>query len=166
MIAAATFKAEPGEAPRLDLQRFVPFRLNRLAAEVSADLARIYGARHGLDVAEWRVLATLAAGEPRTAGFVARSTRTHKTRVSRAVARLEALGLVERAGEGDDRREVPLRRTAAGRALCEELVPLVLARERELLACLGPEERRCFLGALGKLERALGLVAEADPEGG
>ena len=31
---------------------------------------------------------------------------------------------------------------------------------------LDPEERRCLLRALGKLEGALGLVPEADPESG
>jgi hypothetical protein len=44
---------------RLDLFRFVPFRLNRLAAEVSAALASEYQERYGLDIPEWRVLATL-----------------------------------------------------------------------------------------------------------
>ncbi len=44
---------------RLDLFRFVPFRLNRLAAEVSNALSVEYQARYGLDIPEWRVLATL-----------------------------------------------------------------------------------------------------------
>jgi hypothetical protein len=47
------------KGPALDLFRFVPFRLNRLAAEVSAALASEYQQRYGLDIPEWRVLATL-----------------------------------------------------------------------------------------------------------
>src|SRR5689334_10849168 len=60
--AAATIDAGParqtgGKSARLDLFGFVPFRLNRLAAEVSNALASEYSARYGLDIPEWRVLA-------------------------------------------------------------------------------------------------------------
>lgn len=148
--------------PRLELLKFMPFRLNRLAAEVSNDLAKVYAERFGIDIPEWRILATLAVREPRSAQFIVRCTRTHKTRISRAASRLIELGLIERAGNGDDRREVQLRMTAKGRALYDEMVPLVLERERQVLACLSEEERRSFTLALDKLERALDLIQDPD----
>jgi DNA-binding MarR family transcriptional regulator len=148
--------------PRLELLKFMPFRLNRLATEVSNDLAKVYAERFGIDVPEWRILATLAVREPRSAQFIVRCTRTHKTRISRAVSRLLELGLIERAGNGEDRREVQLRMTAKGRALYEEMVPLTLERERQVLACLSEDERRGFTQALDKLERALGLIQDPD----
>jgi hypothetical protein len=46
--------------PRLDLDRFLPYRLNVLASRVSADLARVYEHRFGISIPEWRVLAHLA----------------------------------------------------------------------------------------------------------
>ena len=49
----------PKKGSKLDLFRFVPFRLNRLAAEVSSALSVEYQERYGLDIPEWRVLATL-----------------------------------------------------------------------------------------------------------
>ncbi|MEK0084847.1 MarR family winged helix-turn-helix transcriptional regulator [Benzoatithermus flavus] len=148
--------------PRLQLLKFMPFRLNRLAAEVSGDLAKVYAERFGIDIPEWRVLATLAVREPRSAQFIVRCTRTHKTRISRAVSRLLELGLIERAGNGGDRRETLLRMTEKGRALYEEIVPFVLERERQVLSCLSEDERRSFDRALSKLEQALGLVQDPD----
>jgi len=61
-IALKTPQADEASSrpkPRLDLFKFVPFRLNRLAAEVSSALAVEYQERHGLDIPAWRVLATL-----------------------------------------------------------------------------------------------------------
>ena len=81
----------------LDLFRFVPFRLNRLAAEVSSALSSEYQERYGLDIPEWRVLATLGfRNEACSAQYIAYCTRTHKSTISRAVTTLMKRRLVER----------------------------------------------------------------------
>ncbi|HUA90406.1 MAG TPA: MarR family winged helix-turn-helix transcriptional regulator [Steroidobacteraceae bacterium] len=149
--------ARAAERAVLRLAAFVPFRLNRLAGAVSEHLAGIYRGRFGLEIPEWRVMATLGQERVCTAQFVAASTRMHKTRVSRAIAALRERALLEDADAGVDRREKQLRLTAAGRRLYAQLVPLALAREEELLACLPPDARRAFLAALERLEAQLGL---------
>jgi len=40
----------------LELETFLPYRLNRLADVVSRDFAKIYRDRHGLTRPEWRLL--------------------------------------------------------------------------------------------------------------
>ena len=147
---------------QLDLLSFIPFRLNRLAAEISQGLAGVYADRFGIDVAEWRVLATLGMHEPRSAQFIVRCTRTHKSKISRAVARLTEAGLVEGVPNAEDRRELPLHRTARGRELYEAIVPVVVAYERELLARLTEDELRGLVAGLDRLEQVLGLVQRAD----
>ena len=147
---------------QLDLLRFVPFRLNRLAAEISQGLAGVYADRFGIDVTEWRVLATLGMREPRSAQFIVRCTRTHKSKISRAVARLTEAGLVEGAPSAEDRRELSLRMTAKGRELYDAIVPVVTAYERELLARLSKDELGGLAAGLDRLEQALGLVQRAD----
>jgi DNA-binding MarR family transcriptional regulator len=148
----------------LQLLDFIPFRLNRLASEISQRLSEIYRERFGLDIPEWRILATLGAHRYCTAQYVADSTRMHKTRVSRAAAQLAGRGLLRRSHSAADGREVLLRLTPKGRRLYAELVPLALRREKELMACLAPAQADALLQGLAVLERSLGLPQGATLE--
>jgi DNA-binding MarR family transcriptional regulator len=147
---------------KLDLFRFVPFRLNRLAAEVSAALASEYSARYGLDIPEWRVLATLGfRNDACSAQYIAHCTRTHKSTISRAVTTLMERQLIERVENEDDRREYRLRMTRKGSALYEELIPRLLRKEQDILSCLSARQQKEFALMLGKIEQSLDLVQTA-----
>jgi DNA-binding MarR family transcriptional regulator len=147
----------------LDLFRFVPFRLNRLAVEVSAALSGEYQERYGLDIPEWRVLATLGfRNDACSAQYIAHCTRTHKSTISRAVTALMARQLVERVENADDRREFRLRMTRQGKALYQKLIPRLLRKEQEILACLSAQERKEFALLLGKIEKNLNLVQTSE----
>ncbi|WNV07712.1 MarR family winged helix-turn-helix transcriptional regulator [Tardiphaga sp. 709] len=144
---------------KFDLFQFVPFRLNRLAAEVSAALSDEYQVRYGLDIPEWRVIATLGFRDDAcSAQFISQCTRTHKSTISRAVTALLERELIERVENEDDRRAFELRLSAKGIALYEELIPRLLHKERDILSCLTAQERKDFAAALGKIERSLDLV--------
>jgi DNA-binding MarR family transcriptional regulator len=155
-----------GKGSKLDLFRFVPFRLNRLAAEVSAALSSEYQERYGLDITEWRVLATLGFRDDAcSAQYIAHCTRTHKSTISRAVTALMTRQLVERVENQDDRREFVLRMTRKGKALYEELIPRLKRKEQEMMSCLSARERREFASMLGKIERSLDLVQTSKDAG-
>src|SRR3979409_1673715 len=144
---------------KLGLFRFVPFRLNRLAAEVSAALSSEYQERYRLDIPEWRVLATLGfRDDPCSAQYIAHCTRTHKSTISRAVTTLMTRQLVERVENEDDRREFRLRMTRKGKALYEELIPRLKRKEQAILSCLSAQERKDFAHMLGKIETSFDLV--------
>jgi DNA-binding MarR family transcriptional regulator len=150
------------KASRLDLFRFVPFRLNRLSAEVSAALSGEYQARYGLDIPEWRVLATLGfRNDACSAQYISDCTRTHKSTISRAVTALMEREIVERVENAEDRREFRLRLTRKGRALYEELIPRLLRKEQEILSCLTAQERKAFAALLNKIENSLDLVQDS-----
>ena len=150
------------KATRLDLFRFVPFRLNRLSAEVSAALSGEYQARYGLDIPEWRVLATLGfRNDACSAQYISDCTRTHKSTISRAVTALMEREIVERVENAEDRREFRLRLTRKGRTLYEELIPRLLRKEQEILSCLSAQERKVFASLLGKIESSLDLVKDS-----
>jgi DNA-binding MarR family transcriptional regulator len=151
----------------LDLFKFVPFRLNRLAAEVSAALSDEYQERYGLDIPEWRVLATLGfRNEACSAQYIAHCTRTHKSTISRAVSALLARQLVERVENQDDRREFSLRMTRKGTALYRKLIPRLKRKEQKILSCLSAKERKEFALMMGKIERSLDLVQAREGNNG
>jgi DNA-binding MarR family transcriptional regulator len=157
--SGARDESAPRRPVALDLFKFAPFRLNRLAAEVSSALSSEYRERYGLDIPEWRVLATLGfRNDACSAQYIAHCTRTHKSTISRAVTALLARQLVERVENAHDRREFQLRMTSKGRALYQQLIPRLLRREQEILSCLSAEERRNFARLLGKIEKSLKLV--------
>jgi DNA-binding MarR family transcriptional regulator len=143
----------------LDLLEFMPFRLSRLAAEVSNALAKEYRERYGIDVPEWRVIATLGYRQtPCSAQFISQCTRTHKSTISRAVSTLLKSNVIERVENEDDRREFNLRLTRKGRKFYQELFPRLLRKEQEILSCLSAQECKDFSRALGKIEKSLDLV--------
>ncbi|MEM6745708.1 MAG: MarR family winged helix-turn-helix transcriptional regulator [Pseudomonadota bacterium] len=137
--------------PAFDLAAFLPYRLARLSAAVSAELAEVYGARHGLGLAEWRVLAHLSQQEAVSVREIHRRVDLEKPRITRAAQRLAAAGLIHRAEGAGDRRLVALSLTSAGRALMDDLIPLALAAEREALSPLTPQEAETFGRLVDKL---------------
>jgi DNA-binding MarR family transcriptional regulator len=151
--------------PPLMLESFLPYRLNVLAAVVSEGLSRLYAERFGLDIAQWRVLATLGAFHERTATDIGQHSHMNKTRVSRALADLEGRGLVARVAADGDQRKAIVRLTVEGRAVYEAIVPLALAYERKLLATLTATDRAALERALTGLTRAAAVLGrpEADP---
>jgi DNA-binding MarR family transcriptional regulator len=140
----------------LDLDRFLPYRLDILAEAVSRALSRLYKDRYSLAVPEWRVLAHLGQYAPITAKAIAGHSRMHKTKVSRAVAELERLGFVRRTDSTDDRREEPLSLTAKGKAAYDDLAPKAADFARHLLDDLSVAERRALESAIDRLLRKLG----------
>jgi DNA-binding MarR family transcriptional regulator len=125
----------------LDLDRFLPYRLSVLSNRISQAIAKLYQARFGFGITEWRVIAVLGRYPELSANAVAERTAMDKVAVSRAVAHLLERGLLTREMHGDDRRRSVLTLSEAGYRIYDEIVPLALGRERQLLAALTPEER-------------------------
>lgn len=151
---------------KLDLLKFVPFRMNRLSAEISTALSSEYRDRYGIEIPEWRVIATLGfREEPCTAQFIVQHTSTHKSTISRAVTSLLERGLIERVESQVDRREYSLQLSREGKAMYQGLIPRLLNREREILACLSATELRQFENALAKIEKSFELTqTDAQPD--
>jgi DNA-binding MarR family transcriptional regulator len=155
-------KSPRAARPLLELERFLPYRLNVVAESVSRSLSRLYAERYGIGVPEWRVIATLGQYDQMTAKEVGTHSRMHKTKVSRAVAALEAKGLASREANEADMREAFLTLSGRGRRIYQDLAPRALAFECALDAALGPREREHLDSLLRKLEARAQELAVAD----
>jgi len=96
-------------------------------------------------------MAVLAGFQPLSANGICSRTNMDKVRVTRAVARMIAAGLVSRQEDETDRRYVSLTLTDKGMAVYDQILPLVQAREAEILSTLSPEERAALDVILRKL---------------
>lgn len=142
---------------KLQLEAFLPYRLNRIAAAVSQDFRSVYGPHHDLTIPEWRVLATLGQFEAMSAKGIGRHSAMHKTKVSRAVRALEERRWLRRRPSEEDRREEILTLTAQGEGAYRQIVPKALAFEQRLLDQLGPDAE-LLLKALERLEEIAGIA--------
>jgi DNA-binding MarR family transcriptional regulator len=137
----------------LKLEEFLPYRLVMLAEQVSQSLARLYSDRYAITNPEWRALAALGQYGTLTSTEIGRSSRMHKTKVSRAVAELEKKGLIVRETSQTDMRVAHLTLTAKGAEAYRALVPLALRFGDQLAAGLTAEE-------MAVLERVLTSLME------
>ena len=143
----------------LQLERFLPYRLSVLSNRISDALAHEYSQRFDLSVTEWRVMAILGRTPDLAANQVAQRTAMDKVAVSRAVARLLESGRLLRTFDDDDRRRSVLRLSEAGYAIYDQIVPMALGFERQLLGDMPSEQHDLLFRLLDRLDE-LELRAE------
>ncbi len=124
----------------LILEDFLPYRLSILSNTVSSTIATAYNKRFGLSIPEWRVIAVLGRFPGLSAVEVAERTLMDKVAVSRAVTKLINSGRVDRQIADADRRRSILRLSAEGRQVHDEIAPLALKFEEDLLHGLSEDE--------------------------
>ncbi|MDX2205110.1 MAG: MarR family transcriptional regulator [Hyphomicrobiaceae bacterium] len=144
-------------AGMLELERFLPYRLAVLAGEVSRALSQIYTREFGLSIPEWRIVANLGRFGPLNAGDLAQRSSLDKPKVTRALQKLEARGLVVRSVEARDRRQVRLSLSRRGRSMLGQIAGLALDWEKELVSVLSHGDRE----HLARIMAALSARTEA-----
>ncbi|WP_067335423.1 MarR family winged helix-turn-helix transcriptional regulator [Stappia indica] len=147
----------------LELEGFLPYRLNVLAETVSQSLAGIYRRRYAISVPEWRIMATLGQFGTMTAKDIGEHSHMHKTKVSRAVASLEHRDFLQRTANARDMRESFLQLTDKGLSAYRKLVPEAHRFIEALTAPIDPADKQVFDRVLDQLaRRAVELSADLD----
>lgn len=140
---------------RLQLERFVPYRLSVLSNIVSMSIAHAYQRDFALTIPEWRVVAVLARFPNLSAIEVAERTAMDKVAVSRAVRSLVASRRVVRSFDKGDRRRSILKLSAGGKAVYTRVAPRALRYQEKLLDALSASDRRALDRLISRLiERA------------
>jgi len=124
----------------LILEDFLPYRLAILSHTVSSLIAHVYDKRFGLTIPEWRVIAIVGRFPGLSAVEVAERTMLDKVAVSRAVTKLIKAGRIDREFADADRRRSILTLSEDGRKVHDEVAPLALEMEVDLLQGLDNEQ--------------------------
>lgn len=124
----------------LILEDFLPYRLAILSHTVSGLIARVYDKRFGLTIPEWRVIAIVGRFPGLSAVEVADRTMLDKVAVSRAVTKLIKAERIDREFADADRRRSILTLSEEGRKVHDEIAPLALEMEQDLLHGLNDDQ--------------------------
>ncbi|MBL6624642.1 MAG: winged helix-turn-helix transcriptional regulator [Alphaproteobacteria bacterium] len=146
----------PGsDMPPLLLDGFLPYRAARLANALSRRLAERYEARFEISVAEWRIIIHLTQESEISIRDIYTRVDMDRARVTRAVQRLQARGLVSKLVNESDRRLIRLALSDSGRQMANEIAGIAARFEAELLAAVPATAGEALLTHFDALETAL-----------
>jgi len=149
-IAMATRKTKSC----FDLERFVPYLLNRVGIRIAIEFAREI-APYQIKYSGWRVLFTLAHVGPQQMVELAALANFEISTLSRVIAGLEREGLVKRInGEvGSRNRRIAL--TVRGEKIVKQLSPIIFEHEAAALNEFSAAEHKQLIALLAKLHHNL-----------
>ena len=136
----------------LNLDRFLPYRLNRLAHNVGVSLATIYTDAFGISRSQWQVMALLGQHQRLTAKQICTMTHMDKVKVSRAVNGLVKLNYLQTTPDKAGKRAVLLTHSVKGKELFQVIMPQVQAWEEDFLKKLSAQEISQLAAIIDKLD--------------
>ena len=148
----------------MKLEEFFPYRLAIAADAFSRNLQDVYAREYGLTREEWRLMSILDGVGRISSLDIARRTTLDKVQVSRAAARLEAKGLIERHIPDSDRRLREYECTPQGREMYQEARGKVNARAQSMLEALPPGGRAALETGVNALIETMRLDIETRTE--
>lgn len=135
----------------LDLEEYLPSQLAKLSNSITRPIAVIFEQRFSITMPEWHVLTIIGRRPGLSAVDVAYRAQMDKVAVSRAISKLVKSGRIDRSFGSADRRRSILNLTESGRELYEEIAPMALSLESELLEDLTSDEIEILGRVIDKL---------------
>lgn len=135
----------------------LPHAFAVVSNRVSHMMQKMYSERYGLTVTGWRLIAILGTHAPLSAKALADMTALDQVSISRALEHLGGKRLVLRRTDPADRRRALIRLSKRGEEVYNEIVPVLYAAERALIAALSDEE-------VAVMRRAMRILVERSVE--
>src|SRR5258707_182664 len=124
------------------------YRFNMIARALGQHILLHVSREHRLNLAEYRILSTLANRVSPSVKDIALHAQLDKAQVTRALAELIGRGLVAQIVDSRDRRLRKIELTQAGQAVVEAILPFSIERQRRLEKSLTKEELQVLWKAL------------------
>jgi DNA-binding MarR family transcriptional regulator len=137
---------------RINLDRFLPYRIHRLAARLGFDDSFSTRLGTAVRVREWRVIALLAALGPMSSSEIASLLDMDAATVSRAIATLTTQKMAQSNSDKDDARRTITQLTALGATVHDEMAPSRVEFARSVEGCLSAPEQVALYALLDKLD--------------
>jgi DNA-binding MarR family transcriptional regulator len=109
----------------------------------------------GVTALQYTALSVLERRPTMSAADLARASFVRAQSAADLIGALERRGLIERRTDPDNRRRMLISLTAEGRTFLDTYDPRVEELEEQMLADLGPEDRKAFRTFLDTARRAL-----------
>lgn len=133
---------------------------SRVLVAVAARSLR--GIEEDVTLAQYRTLVVLASRGPQSSASLASVLGVSASTATRMCDRLIRKGFIRRRAARQDRREVRLALTDAGRRIVDEVTRLRRAELASILAAVPRREQTELIRALGHLNAAAGEVPDQD----
>ncbi len=143
------------DLPHLLLTDFLPYKINTLAKRISTNLSTVYEDDFGINLPEWRVIATLGYDRKITASEICEYTFMDKVQISRAIKNLRLKELLHEEVDQNDNRAKYVFLSQTGSDLHKRIVPKALEWEKELLSVLTEEEHNSLSQIVSKITQKL-----------
>ncbi|MBV1733155.1 MAG: MarR family transcriptional regulator [Hydrogenophaga sp.] len=134
------------------------YRLHRIQSTAGRLVVQLCESEFGITRREWRVLSVLNEHEGVLSSVLAEHAMLDRARTSRALTSLVAKKLITRQPRPSDRREVHVFLTDEGRHMYAQILPRVMAINRQLVSGLSALQRQQLDEVVNALQAQAGRM--------
>lgn len=138
------------------------YRLAKLTASAGRLVTRLCERHYGITRREWGVLMWLARQPGLQPSQLADLLELDRARISRAIASMQAKGLLHKSTESSNRRRAALQLSPAGQRLHDALLPQVRRINTDLVAALDADALENLDQSLHSLQQQANLAVQED----